>query len=94
MKAKMMGALGVQSSFDKEDGGKKGKKQKEAEKKGKNAKKGKQDNAWGKVRQASQDSKGGPLSREEAAIIIQACKMLLLDTFSYHDSVTDQFATF
>lgn len=74
MKAKMMGALGMQSSLDKEDGGKK----KEAGKKGKDDKKGKgkKQKGWGKVRQASQESKGTQLSREEAAIIIQACKIL------------------
>lgn len=70
MKAKMMGALGAQSSFDKEDDGKK--------KKGKDAMKGKgKEKGWSQVRQASQESKGSELSKEEAAIIIQACKMLL-----------------
>lgn len=77
MKAKMMGALGVQTSVDKEEGKKS--KQQEVAKKGKNEKKDKKEKGWGKVRQASQDSKGGALTQEEAAIIIQACKMFLLE---------------
>ena len=74
MKAKMMGALGTQTSIDKEE------QQKEAKKKKKNNKDKKdKKGGWAKARQASQDSKtSGALTREEAAIIIQACKMMAL----------------
>lgn len=91
MKAKMMGALGMQSSIDKDDGGKKGKDAKAKDvKKGKEKKeekKGKKVQGWGKVRQASQESKGKTLSREEAAIIIQACKTIVQETLSCCDPV-------
>lgn len=61
MKAKMMGALGVQSSIDNEE---EKKKEKTNEKK----------EGWAAVRQASQESKNEPLTQEEAALLIQSCK--------------------